>query len=92
MKTKFFKVFVLPVLVTGAALLSAFGSVEKADGALVPNEIGWRRIAPKVCQESTMCNEFVSTFCTVNNQPGPQLFRKDASGDCTIPLYHPLGR
>lgn len=82
----------LPVLVTGAAVLSAFGGVEKADGALVPNETGWRRIAPKVCQESTMCNEAVSTFCTVNSQPGPQLYRKDATGDCTIPLYHPLSK
>ncbi|MFH6961668.1 hypothetical protein ACHRVK_03690 [Flavobacterium plurextorum] len=91
MKSNFFKAFVLPVLVAGAAVLSAFGTAGKSNSALLANEHGWIRTAPNTCQESDLCNQQVSTMCTVGNAPGgTQLFRKNGSGDCVIPLYKPL--
>ena len=91
MKINFVKAFVLPVLVAGAAALSAFGTAGNSSDSLLANEHGWIRTSPNVCEESSMCNQQVSTICTVGNAPGgTQLFRKNGSGDCVIPLYKPL--
>ncbi|MFH6961667.1 hypothetical protein ACHRVK_03685 [Flavobacterium plurextorum] len=90
MKNKIIKAFVIPAMVITVAVLSAFSTAENNFDYLLPNEVGFIRIAPKVCQESSMCNLEVATFCTVGDVPsGTQLFKKNSTGDCIIPLYRP---
>ena len=90
MKNEIVKTLLVPAMVIAVAALSAFATVGHSTKDLLPNEIGFIRIAPKVCQESSMCNLEVATFCTVGDIPGgTQLFKKNGSGDCIIPLYRP---
>ncbi|UFH35092.1 hypothetical protein [Flavobacterium acetivorans] len=61
------------------------------DGALAPDVKGWYHLSPtEPCIASTMCNEQGTEVCTVNDEPGQQLFRKTANTACEITLYRPI--
>lgn len=89
MKKSFFKVFALPVMVAGVAVLSAFGTAKQSSstGKVAANEIGWIRTSPGHCTESTMCNEEGLVACRVNQTASGALLYRKVGNDCTFQLY-----
>lgn len=91
MKSNFFRIL-LPMVVVAFAIFGAASTDSIAkDGALAPDVKGWYHLSPtEPCIASTMCNEQGTEVCTVNDEPGQQLFRKTANTACEITLYRPI--
>jgi hypothetical protein len=91
MKSNFFRIL-LPVVVVAFAIFGAASTDSiSSDSTAAADEQGWYHLSPTdPCISSTMCNALGTEVCTVNDEPGQQLFRKTANKACEITLYRPI--